>query len=403
MEGDPRLLHLHRVRALLGQLPGAPHGQDPEPQAPDARASRSPLQPGRRVHRAPRRQRRDQAGGSGRRGHRGGGGRGRRASRRSRGGVERAHPAPQPRARRHPPRRALGLHHAAAPARSSARCSSRTSTRSSTCGATSSWSRASSRTSWPKPFQGMETNGNPWNLSRMDRAGVGRRPRHPDDGGEARRRRSSSGWAARRATTTAPRRSRARRPGSSSRRASTSRSSGRKRAARAIRRGARATSSSSRMLAEGNAATLNGYKEQGGVRTVVTTCPHCFNTLKNEYPDFGAEARGRAPHRLPPRPRGRGQARADEARRGARRLPRLLLPRPLQRRVRPAARDPEAHPGRGARRARVLDQAARPLLRRRRRADVDGGAEHRPRERQAHAPARSTRAPRRSRARAPSA
>ena len=40
-------------------------------------------------------------------------------------------------------------------------------------------------------------------------------------------------------------------------------------------------------LAEGNAATVNGYKEQGGVKTVVTTCPHCFNTLKNEYPDFG--------------------------------------------------------------------------------------------------------------------
>ncbi len=41
------------------------------------------------------------------------------------------------------------------------------------------------------------------------------------------------------------------------------------------------------MLAEGNAGTINGYKEQGGVRTIVTTCPHCFNTLKNEYPDFG--------------------------------------------------------------------------------------------------------------------
>jgi Fe-S oxidoreductase len=41
------------------------------------------------------------------------------------------------------------------------------------------------------------------------------------------------------------------------------------------------------MLAEGNAGTINGYSEQGGVRTIVTTCPHCFNTLKNEYPDFG--------------------------------------------------------------------------------------------------------------------
>jgi Fe-S oxidoreductase len=43
------------------------------------------------------------------------------------------------------------------------------------------------------------------------------------------------------------------------------------------------------MLAETNAATLNGYKEKGGVRRVITTCPHCFNTLKNEYPDFGVK------------------------------------------------------------------------------------------------------------------
>lgn len=39
------------------------------------------------------------------------------------------------------------------------------------------------------------------------------------------------------------------------------------------------------MMAEGNVETLNGY----GVdkKTVLTACPHCFNTLKNEYPDFG--------------------------------------------------------------------------------------------------------------------
>jgi Fe-S oxidoreductase len=43
------------------------------------------------------------------------------------------------------------------------------------------------------------------------------------------------------------------------------------------------------MLAEGNAATLNGYKDQGGAKKVITTCPHCFNSLKNEYPDFGAK------------------------------------------------------------------------------------------------------------------
>ncbi|HEY4013408.1 MAG TPA: (Fe-S)-binding protein [Polyangiaceae bacterium] len=41
------------------------------------------------------------------------------------------------------------------------------------------------------------------------------------------------------------------------------------------------------MLAEANTATIKAYGEGGGARTVVTTCPHCFNTLKNEYPDFG--------------------------------------------------------------------------------------------------------------------
>lgn len=37
------------------------------------------------------------------------------------------------------------------------------------------------------------------------------------------------------------------------------------------------------MQAAGNIATLNSY----GVKKVVTACPHCFNTLKNEYPAFG--------------------------------------------------------------------------------------------------------------------
>ncbi|MHC5109477.1 MAG: (Fe-S)-binding protein [Planctomycetota bacterium] len=39
------------------------------------------------------------------------------------------------------------------------------------------------------------------------------------------------------------------------------------------------------MFATANVEVLNGY----GVdkKTVITTCPHCFNTLLNEYPDFG--------------------------------------------------------------------------------------------------------------------
>jgi Fe-S oxidoreductase len=39
------------------------------------------------------------------------------------------------------------------------------------------------------------------------------------------------------------------------------------------------------MLAKSNVEILGGY----GIRKVVTACPHCFNTLKNEYPQFGGE------------------------------------------------------------------------------------------------------------------
>lgn len=37
------------------------------------------------------------------------------------------------------------------------------------------------------------------------------------------------------------------------------------------------------MLALQNINTLNMY----GVKKIVTACPHCFNTLKNEYPALG--------------------------------------------------------------------------------------------------------------------
>ncbi|MFY7964811.1 MAG: (Fe-S)-binding protein [Chitinophagaceae bacterium] len=37
------------------------------------------------------------------------------------------------------------------------------------------------------------------------------------------------------------------------------------------------------MMAYQNIQILNGY----GIKKIVTTCPHCFNTLKNEYPELG--------------------------------------------------------------------------------------------------------------------
>ncbi|MTI32382.1 (Fe-S)-binding protein [Cytophagales bacterium RKSG123] len=39
------------------------------------------------------------------------------------------------------------------------------------------------------------------------------------------------------------------------------------------------------MQAVSNIQVLNGYN----VKKIVTACPHCFNTLKNEYPDLGGD------------------------------------------------------------------------------------------------------------------
>ncbi len=42
-------------------------------------------------------------------------------------------------------------------------------------------------------------------------------------------------------------------------------------------------------LAAQNVETLGGIWPEQKVKQVVTTCPHCLNTLKNEYRDFGLE------------------------------------------------------------------------------------------------------------------
>jgi len=39
------------------------------------------------------------------------------------------------------------------------------------------------------------------------------------------------------------------------------------------------------MMAYNNIHTLNGY----GIKKIVTTCPHCFNIIKNEYPALGGD------------------------------------------------------------------------------------------------------------------
>ncbi len=139
-----------------------------------------------------------------------------------------------------------------------------------------------------RPFQAMETNGNPWNLSRMDRAAwsdgldvplMSDKPTAPVlfwVGCAA----SYDDRAKKIARATAKLLKQA---GVDFAILGTEESCTGDPARRAGNEMLFAT------LAETNAATLNGYKEKGGARTVVTTCPHCFNTLRNEYPDFGAK------------------------------------------------------------------------------------------------------------------
>ena len=118
--------------------------------------------------------------------------------------------------------------------------------------------------------------------------------------------------------------------------------------------------------AEQNVATMNG----AGVKKIVASCPHCFNTLANEYPDFGGNYEVVHHTELLTELLAEGRLEPVAGTRGDH-LPRLLLPGPPQRRDRRAARD------RGARRQAARDGAQRQahvLLRRRRRAHVDGGA-----------------------------
>lgn len=139
-----------------------------------------------------------------------------------------------------------------------------------------------------KPFEGMETNGNPWNLARVDRAnwaegmGLVSIAEEPT--------REVLFWVG----------------------CAASYDDRSKKIARATARLIQAagvpfailgseencTGDPARragneylftMLAEANIETLNGYQSQGGARTIVTTCPHCFNTLANEYGDFGGK------------------------------------------------------------------------------------------------------------------
>ena len=123
------------------------------------------------------------------------------------------------------------------------------------------------------------------------------------------------------------------------------------------------------------------------VKKVVSTCAHCFNTLKNEYAEFGVELevvhhtqllnRLVREGKLTPVGRRRDRAEAVDH------LPRPLLPRPAQPGLLAAARAARRDPERGAHRD-AAQQRAVLLLRRRRRPHVDGGEDRRADQHEPH-------------------
>ena len=122
-------------------------------------------------------------------------------------------------------------------------------------------------------------------------------------------------------------------------------------------------------FAEQNVATLN----EAGVTKIVANCPHCFNTLGERVPRLRRQLRGRPPLRAARAARARRPAGSlQRDRRPVDHLPRLLLPGAPQRRAR--RRRASWSPPSASRSRWSGQRQADVLLRRRRRAHVDGGA-----------------------------
>ena len=133
------------------------------------------------------------------------------------------------------------------------------------------------------------------------------------------------------------------------------------------------------MLAMQNIETLNGM----GVQKIITQCPHCFNTLKNEYPQLGGDYEVVHHSQLLEQliESGRLDVSHGDARRAGH-LPRLLLPRPPQRRVPRAPQGDRLAEGHRHRRDAAQRHQGH-VLRRRRRPHVDGGVHRQEGERRA--------------------
>ena len=121
--------------------------------------------------------------------------------------------------------------------------------------------------------------------------------------------------------------------------------------------------------AQTNIETLKG----AGVKKVVASCPHCFNSISREYPALGGDFEVMHHTQLLERLLAEGRLRPGGAVERQGHLPRPLLPRPPQRGLRRAPRRPPPRPWRRGDRD-APPPADRLLLRRRRRPHVAGGA-----------------------------
>ena len=144
-----------------------------------------------------------------------------------------------------------------------------------------------------RAFRAMENQGNPWGQPASERLawtkslavrGADRRVCRGRRAASTSSR-SCTGSAARRRSTRGTRRSPAQSRRASMPPASRSRSSARRSRAPAIPPAGWATTTSSRCSRSGNVETLDQYRM--GERTIVTACPHCFNTIGNEYGQLG--------------------------------------------------------------------------------------------------------------------
>ena len=133
------------------------------------------------------------------------------------------------------------------------------------------------------------------------------------------------------------------------------------------------------MLAEQNVETLKA----ANAKKVVTSCPHCLHTLRHDYPQFGGNFEVVHHTQLIDHLYKTGALKSEHVAGRHDHVSRQLLPRPVEPRVRCAAR---RHRGgrRAERRRDDAQQAPRLLLRRRRRPHVHGGARGPARELQPH-------------------